>query len=398
MCFSKIALQIYNDRDIKNCLLYLVRYRRILKETNLEEDTVITGPRFTFVVTRGKELASTLPIPTPMKEPLLNVVESFVLKIFKWYEALSSFVCDDLDEYSSLCLRSDGTIDNLKTAQAMVKSQDANPIVRFRIACHYCLIADIQRLIGESPNICTRSIEAYPYYSPWLDYWTKTLPAISPPSAETALQLVEYIENEGQLMYLLQLGDRNLLTRIIWKNASSYDVVRVCLPRMHKDDLKIVFSDSDFKGMLLLNLLFSSPFFLDVVRQMFEYLEGFDIYQFFTLLDFDRNERELILDDRNPIRDTLTKFWNECPAELKAKAERSFSLIKIDFKNIQLTPPRLDAYIIGDITLPTISPPCTETASLLVRHIGNEGQLLYLLQSDKDLLKRIFCCRSSRQK
>ncbi|GIY04558.1 hypothetical protein CDAR_93481 [Caerostris darwini] len=95
-----------------------------------------------------------------MKEPLFNVLESLALKIFKWYETHSSFVCNDFDEFSSLRLRSEGTIDNLKTAQALVERQDANPIARFRIACHHCLTADMQRLIEESPNICTRAVEA----------------------------------------------------------------------------------------------------------------------------------------------------------------------------------------------------------------------------------------------
>ncbi|GIY04557.1 hypothetical protein CDAR_93471 [Caerostris darwini] len=324
MCFSKIALQIYNDRDIKSCLMDLVRHMRIMKETNLEEDMDITEEIPKFMETRGKELASTLPIPTIMKKPLFDALESLALEIFKWYETHSFFVCTDFDEFSSLCLRSDGTIDCLKTAQTLVERQDANIIVRFRIACHYCLTADMQRLIEESPNICTRAFEALPYFFPWLDYWFKKLPAISPASTETTDLLVQHIENEGQLLYLLQSDNKDLLRRITLKKVANSDVVRVCLPRLDKNDLKILFSDSDVKLNILITLLLYAPYCLDVVKQMWEYLDEFDIYQFFMLVEFWRNGNTLELDFCSHVKYTLANFWNECPSQLKGKVQKPF--------------------------------------------------------------------------
>ncbi|GIY98673.1 hypothetical protein CEXT_76991 [Caerostris extrusa] len=216
---------------------------------------------------RGKELASTLPIPTIMKKPLFDVLESLALKFLNGMKHIVFFVCTDFDEFSSLCLRSDGTIDCLKTAQALVARQDANIIVRFRIACHYCLTADMQRLIEESPNICTKTTDL----------------------------LVGHIDNEGQLMYLLQSDNKDLLRRITLKKAANSDVVRVCLPRLDKNDLKIVFSYSDVKFNILVTLVLYAPYGLDVVKQMWEYLDEFDIYQFFMLVEFWRDGTTLEL-------------------------------------------------------------------------------------------------------
>ncbi|GIX72142.1 hypothetical protein CEXT_545731 [Caerostris extrusa] len=89
-----------------------------------------------------------------MKNALIDVLRSMATEVFDWYTKHRHFISEDLDVLSSFHWRSDGTIEEIKTAEDLVQRQDADIGSRFKIACYYLLTVDMQRLMEESPYTC----------------------------------------------------------------------------------------------------------------------------------------------------------------------------------------------------------------------------------------------------
>ncbi|GIY99337.1 hypothetical protein CEXT_392991 [Caerostris extrusa] len=141
MCLTKAVIVIFNRADIKKCL-HRLGYHFLDPHAHLH-----------CIVKRGKELTSTLPIPERVKCALIDVLRSMAVEVFNWYIKHGHFIPDDFDVLSSFHWRSDGTIDELKTAQAWVEKQDADIGSSFKKVCN-CLLTSMQRLKKESPNTC----------------------------------------------------------------------------------------------------------------------------------------------------------------------------------------------------------------------------------------------------
>ncbi|GIY55819.1 hypothetical protein CDAR_235701 [Caerostris darwini] len=147
MCLRETVILLFKRTDIKNFLHeFGCRFRRPHRHLECLEKRV-------------KELASTLPIPARMKNTLLDMFLSMAIEVFDWYSKHGSLVPYDFDVLSSFHWRSDGTIDDLKTAQALVRRQDADANSRFRIAIGYNLTADIERIFEESANMSMRVLD-----------------------------------------------------------------------------------------------------------------------------------------------------------------------------------------------------------------------------------------------
>ncbi|GIY04554.1 hypothetical protein CDAR_93441, partial [Caerostris darwini] len=131
-----------NRTDIKECL-HKLGYHFLDPHAHLH-----------CIKKRGNELASTLPIPVSVKNALMDVLRSMATEVFDWYIKHRRFISEGFDVFSSFHWRSDGTIEELKTAQALVQRQDADIGSRFKIACYYLLTVDMQRLMEESPYTC----------------------------------------------------------------------------------------------------------------------------------------------------------------------------------------------------------------------------------------------------
>ncbi|GIY04555.1 hypothetical protein CDAR_93451 [Caerostris darwini] len=144
MCLSKVAICIFNRTDIKKCIHEL--------------GCLIRRPRrhVDCIADRAKELASTLPLPASLKSVLMDVLRSRAIEVFDWYIKHRDLISYDFNVLSSFHWRPDGAIEELKTAQALVRRQDADIYSRISIACKYQLTADIQRLIDESMNMSMR--------------------------------------------------------------------------------------------------------------------------------------------------------------------------------------------------------------------------------------------------
>ncbi|GIX88392.1 hypothetical protein CDAR_493241, partial [Caerostris darwini] len=130
MCLTKAVIVIFNRTEMKNCL-HKLGYHFLDPHAHLH-----------CIVKRGKELAANLPIPDSVKSALIDVLRSMAIEVFDWYIKHRHLISDDLDVFSSFHWRSEGAIDELKTAKSLIQRQDADAHLRFKIASYYLLIDD----------------------------------------------------------------------------------------------------------------------------------------------------------------------------------------------------------------------------------------------------------------
>ncbi|GIY16379.1 hypothetical protein CDAR_567991 [Caerostris darwini] len=140
MCLTETVILLFNRTDIKKCL-HKLGYHFLDPHAHLD-----------CIEKRGKEFASTLPIPVSVKNALIDVLRSMATEVFDWCIKHRHFISEVFDVFSSFHWRSDGTIEELKTAQALIRREDGDIGSRFKIACYYLLTVDMQRLMEESPN------------------------------------------------------------------------------------------------------------------------------------------------------------------------------------------------------------------------------------------------------
>ncbi|GIY54317.1 hypothetical protein CDAR_25581 [Caerostris darwini] len=132
MCLRETVILLFNRTDIKKFLHKLgCLFRRPHRHLDCIEK-------------RGKDLASTLPIPASMKNALMDVFRSMATEVFDWYLKQRYLISYDFDVLSSFHWQSDGTIDKLKTAQALVRRQDADANSRFKIELCYRLTNELR--------------------------------------------------------------------------------------------------------------------------------------------------------------------------------------------------------------------------------------------------------------
>ncbi|GIY55821.1 hypothetical protein CDAR_235721 [Caerostris darwini] len=128
MCLRETVILLFNRKDMKKCL----------HELGFQDPHGYVD----CIAKRAEDLASTLPIPVSVKNELMDVLRSMTTEVFDWYIKQKYLISYDFDVISSFHWRSDGTIDEVKTAQALERRQDADIASSFRIACFYRLTPD----------------------------------------------------------------------------------------------------------------------------------------------------------------------------------------------------------------------------------------------------------------
>ncbi|GIX67871.1 hypothetical protein CEXT_806701 [Caerostris extrusa] len=81
-----------------------------------------------------------------LKTDLIIVLKATVVLICMWFMDNSDILELDFDYISRFQWRSEGTIDSVRTAQALVSREDAPATMRRTSASSYCLEVDVRRL------------------------------------------------------------------------------------------------------------------------------------------------------------------------------------------------------------------------------------------------------------
>ncbi|GIY50002.1 hypothetical protein CDAR_221991 [Caerostris darwini] len=139
MAFSKIAVALCNQADMKAPFNELKTFMMVVYPKEIL-DIILA------IVETAKQKINDLRIPEMLKPDLIIVLKSTVLLITDWFIDHSDILEPDFDDVSSFHWRSECSIDTVKTAQALVRREDAPVTMRLKFASSYCLEEDVRRL------------------------------------------------------------------------------------------------------------------------------------------------------------------------------------------------------------------------------------------------------------
>lgn len=144
MTLVKVVAALWNQDDVRASIATFtysttpphIKRRRQWKE--IEEKVI--------------EKALHLPLPELLKEKIWGFIKSMGLEIFKWieYHCTGSYFHVDLP--NDLCWTPQGTIDRKRIAQMLLKEESLGVIMRYKLACVYCLEDDVRKLWKEIPE------------------------------------------------------------------------------------------------------------------------------------------------------------------------------------------------------------------------------------------------------
>lgn len=139
----KIAITLWNQDDIR-ALTARFYFRSLIlserrKEWQIVEDRVI-------------EKIPGLLLPGPLEKKVLNFIKPIGLEILKWREYHDQNFYLGIDLPNELCWTSQGTVDQKKTAEVLIKDENLDITIRYRLACIYCLEDDIRELWNKIPE------------------------------------------------------------------------------------------------------------------------------------------------------------------------------------------------------------------------------------------------------
>ncbi|GBL90444.1 hypothetical protein AVEN_180284-1 [Araneus ventricosus] len=149
MALRRVAVLLWSDSDISASILKFPFYgygnkewEKILRETIL--DKVV-------------DKASKLQLPKSLTKQMIDIVLAIGVEIRRWkdmhYDIFSILFEDiNLPVWEKLCWTTGGTIDDRKTAEALVRCNVLDVETRFQLACLYCLEDYIPLLWEELPG------------------------------------------------------------------------------------------------------------------------------------------------------------------------------------------------------------------------------------------------------
>ncbi|GIY31555.1 hypothetical protein CDAR_251461 [Caerostris darwini] len=127
MAYSKIAVALCNQTDMKAPFNELKTFNIFVYPKEIL-DIILA------IVERAKQKINDLRIPEMLKPDLIIVLKSTVLLINDWFIDHSDILEPDFDDVSSFYWRSECSIDTVKTAQALVRREDAPVTMRLKFA------------------------------------------------------------------------------------------------------------------------------------------------------------------------------------------------------------------------------------------------------------------------
>ena len=151
----KVATVLWNHRDIRALILEFLNSPLFLQLERCTDRRTTSLPRREKWQTIEDKVIEKLPqlmIPVSLKEKLLGYIQAVGLQILKWMEyhlryiQLNLNICLDVKLPNEFCWTSQGTIDQKKTAEVLIKDEQLDITTRYKLACMYCLEDDIPEL------------------------------------------------------------------------------------------------------------------------------------------------------------------------------------------------------------------------------------------------------------
>ncbi|KAL7634704.1 UNVERIFIED_CONTAM: hypothetical protein RMT77_015081 [Armadillidium vulgare] len=139
----KIAITLWKQYDIR-ALTARFYFRSTILSERLKEWQVVEDK----VIEKIPELL----LPGPLKKKVLDFIKPIGLEMIKWREYYDQNSYLGIDLPNELCWNSQGTIDQKRTAEVLIKDGNLDINIRYRLACIYCLENDIRELWNKIPE------------------------------------------------------------------------------------------------------------------------------------------------------------------------------------------------------------------------------------------------------
>ncbi|GIY81421.1 hypothetical protein CDAR_434061 [Caerostris darwini] len=279
---------------------------------------------------------SVLKIPEKLKPDLIFVLKSTLRLIYRWFIDHSEVLEPDFDDVSSIQWRSEGTIDIIKTAQALVRREDAPLTMRLIFATSYCLEEEVLRLRRRCLFYAfTNPVDFGCFFNTaWMRGWCKytgihdcgSMESLENASGLQQPSLSTQRSIEGQLQCtsqsLVSVSERKrIIIEIAERNLTNVCAMRFCLPRMDERDLEVVFTPR-YAAKFFLERFLDWPLFnllLPMANRLWRFMSKQDLEYLLRSLSMRRTQHGSFI-----YEELITEMWSQSPPQLKEGIMRPF--------------------------------------------------------------------------
>lgn len=181
-----------------------------------------------------------------------------------------------------------GTIDRAKTAQVLVKDENLGAIMRYKLACFYCLEDDIQKLSKEIPEDfgLTSSIHKNIPLN-LVFYWTCKMKncSIIDFSYKSVFEHCISFGNKTAAMYFLKLLSPKEMEEVNIKMYEDGDFLCFLLSELEEQQQDVIFKSDPFTVLQCLLDWPAQFFFIDTANRMWDYLSKEDYFNVLQMID-----------------------------------------------------------------------------------------------------------------
>ncbi|GBM15779.1 hypothetical protein AVEN_211160-1 [Araneus ventricosus] len=312
MSCVQIAIPILNcpkTRQLINCYTPYSRYSENIELCNLIEKMVM----------KKIQLIVAPLLQTMVKNNIMSMF-SQIIECKNTYSLIVTDCVTYVDQNYKFIWKFDGTIDQRKSAKALIANESLHIKERFQLACNYCLIDDAyclwNRMQAMQKSFTPLELECHLVVKLWAETFQEE--SVNMRMTSRVLESSALQHNIFMLYYVLKMLPYEIqphfLLNIALKDDVDATILRFCLSRLHMSDKETVFKDSPVK---VLQCFVTWPYqwaFLDVAGYLWTYLskEGFCEVLWFILhklMDQDWSDFNLM--------QLLIEFWSESPTDFK---------------------------------------------------------------------------------
>lgn len=242
IALSKSVIDMWNEEDVRKLLierLGLIPGISVHERENKEHIENLNLP-----IEKIKEKVQALNVPKTVKQDLLRLVAPIGRELFEWVRF------HGVDCYTDICLPSEfswtsyGTINNEETAKKLTRNSKLNIVMRYYLACTYCIVDDITVLYEQMSENDKTYLELENIPSKLLifvRYWTYKMRSIYAPYFVFATKVTRLRDEEN-------LNRRGFQKSVNICNKPAAEFYFERLPEAQKNDLVIRLANQTFNA------------------------------------------------------------------------------------------------------------------------------------------------------
>ncbi|GFT24670.1 uncharacterized protein NPIL_30511 [Nephila pilipes] len=308
----KLAMGICHDYEVKKLFKRLSCY--------LPYPLV---PEWEMLIERK---ASEFGLPHILHNKVIQTVHAMLFDIRKWLPFQFGSMTYEENFVDSLHWKTDGTIDITKTGKSLLQIGDLTDIVRFQIACSFCLEDDIRILWQKLPEWEKECLSTSHTFSVRSHYW---IPKLKGDEVKVNSEFIfccgNPFPNMVQLKFLLnemEIDERlEALNNVILLTKMDETDMWLCLLQMIIQEQEYFFKKYPYQVLLCLTEWPYLHFFLDAAEHIWPYLSKSAFTEVLRWIKLRCQDMQHF--DYNEL---FEEFWNRSPADFKEYVNSSEEL------------------------------------------------------------------------